>query len=146
MWIKADFLDNNGDPATGLSPLPTIRIRDLADNSLAVTDDNMVEVGDGTYKYWFATYSNAKDYSIRCDAGSALTNRYAFASSFQDLEEDITFLKNVEGGDWILQAPNDLIFYEEGEVGNPAKIVAQWKTFNEAGLPAIENITKCVRN
>ena len=45
------FFTSSGSPATGLSP--TIRIRDLFDDSLVVTDAVMSESGDGNYKYDF---------------------------------------------------------------------------------------------
>ena len=47
MYVTAYFTDG-GTPATGLTP--TIRIRDLSDNSLVITDASMTEVGDGHYK------------------------------------------------------------------------------------------------
>jgi hypothetical protein len=80
MWIVT-FFSNNGTPATGLSP--TIRIRDLSDDSLAVTDGSMLESGDGSYKYDFTAYDRDEDYSIRCDGGAGLSDsdRYTFAGN-----------------------------------------------------------------
>ena len=80
--ITVSFLDDNGTPATALSA--TIRIRDLSDNSLVITDAAMSEVGDGVYKYSFATYDASKNYAIRCDAGSSISNRYAYATNGAD--------------------------------------------------------------
>ena len=59
MYITA-FFTSSGVPITGLSP--TIRIRDVSDNSLLVTDAAMSEIGDGNYKYNFITYDLHKDY------------------------------------------------------------------------------------
>lgn len=83
VWIAAFFTEDNA-PATGLSPLPTIRIRDLADDSLEVTDADMAEVGDGVYKYDFSTFASAKDYGIRCDAGSTFVapERFKFGALY----------------------------------------------------------------
>lgn len=81
------FFTNNGVPATGLSP--TIRIRDVFDNSLLVTDANMSEVGDGNYKYDFTSYDLHKDYSIRCDGGIILPNseRYTYGGNENYIED-----------------------------------------------------------
>lgn len=63
--------------ATGLTP--TVRIRDLSDNSLAVTDAAMAEVGDGGYKYDFAAAVPSKQYQMRVDWGAALgLDRYGY--------------------------------------------------------------------
>lgn len=63
---------------TGLEP--TIRIRDLSDNSLVVEDEVMSEVGDGFYKYVFSGYTDNVEYAIRADGGSALgPARYQYA-------------------------------------------------------------------
>jgi len=96
MWIIVYFTDS-GVPKTGLSP--TIRIRDLSDDTLVVTDAAMTEVGDGCYKYDFAAYDSTKDYSIRCDGTATLSNidRYAFAGSEWNGIDDIKgtgFAKN----------------------------------------------------
>jgi len=79
MWILAYFSDE-GDPALGL--LPTVRIRDISDGSLIVTDDPMVEKGDGFYGYDFVVYNDTKDYAIRCDSVTLSgTDRYTYAGS-----------------------------------------------------------------
>ena len=72
---------STGTPATGLSP--TIRIRDVSDNSLVITDAAMVEVGDGFYKYDFTTFSSGTNYAIRCDGGAMLPtfDRYVFVAN-----------------------------------------------------------------
>ena len=77
-------ITQSGTPQTGLDPVPTLRIRDLSDNSLAVTDAAMTEVGDGWYKYDFTTYSAEKDYAIRVDAGAAFADidRYYYSTDF----------------------------------------------------------------
>ena len=90
MYITAFFTDN-GVPKTSLTP--TIRIRDLSDNSLVVTDASMSEVGDGYYKYNFSSYDDTKDYAIRCDGGESLDNaeRYTYGTNITGgLAEDAT--------------------------------------------------------
>lgn len=75
------FFTDSGTPQTGLSPI--IRIRDLSDNSLVVTDASMTEVGDGYYSYDFTDYDEDEGYSIRCDGGAGLgdTDRYTYAGN-----------------------------------------------------------------
>lgn len=75
------FFTNSGAPATGLTP--TIRIRDLSDNSLVVTNDSMDEVGDGYYSYDFESYDINKEYSIRADGGGSLSasDRYTYGAN-----------------------------------------------------------------
>ena len=91
MRILAFFTDN-GLPKTGLSP--TIRIRDLSDDSLVITDAAMTEVGDGHYQYNFTTYDATVDYAIRCDGGNSLSNsdRYTYAGNenyYEDIQEAV---------------------------------------------------------
>jgi len=77
MYITA-FFTKNAIPETGLTP--TIRIRKASDNSLVVTDAAMTEIGDGIYKYWFATYDGETEYVMRCDGGATLpdSERYTY--------------------------------------------------------------------
>ena len=87
------FFTLSGTPATGL--VPTIRIRDLSDNSLVVTDAAMTEVGDGHYQYDFTTYDKDTDYAVRCDGGMSLTGveRYTYAGNenyIDDIADTIT--------------------------------------------------------
>lgn len=86
------FFTNQGIPATGLSPI--IRIRDVSDGSLLVTDAAMTEVGDGHYKYDFTTYNAKREYAIRCDGGVVLpsSERFTFAGNenyFEDVSDAV---------------------------------------------------------
>lgn len=79
MWVLAAFSED-GEPALGLSP--TVRIRDVLNGSLIITDDPMVEKGDGFYGYDFTAYDVTKDYAIRCDSVTLSgTDRYTYSSS-----------------------------------------------------------------
>ena len=75
--ILSAYFSNAGVPALGLSA--TIRVRDLSNNSLVVTDAAMTEVGDGFYSYNFVGYVPAKEYVIRADGGATLSgaDRYS---------------------------------------------------------------------
>jgi len=111
MIILASFV-NSGAPATGL--LPTIRIRELATNTLVVTDAAMTEVGDGMYSYDFTTYDNDVDYGIRCDGTATLANsdRYVFGSNdvgIASTNTDTTV--KVLTGKWEIVG-NQLIMYD----------------------------------
>lgn len=84
------FFTHNGIPKTGL--VPTVRIRDVSNDILVVTDSTSSEIGDGWYKYDFTDYDRSKEYAIRFDGGPTLTNqeRYTYGTndSFMD---DITY-------------------------------------------------------
>lgn len=89
------YFSNNGSPATGLSP--TVRIRDVSDGSLVVTDAAMTEVGDGFYKYLFSSYNITKAYVIRADGTATLANtdRYVVMSNENvDLEKGMKISEN----------------------------------------------------
>lgn len=79
MWVMA-FFTEKGEPALGISPV--IRIRDVEDGTLVVSDAFMTEKGDGFYGYYFDSYVDDKDYVIRCDAVTISgTERYTYAGS-----------------------------------------------------------------
>ena len=80
-WVLAFFTDSNG-PVTGLSP--TVRIRDLSDGSLVVTDAALVEKGDGHYAYDFTLYDYEKSYAVRVDGGVSLANAFRYKHSGND--------------------------------------------------------------
>ena len=86
------FFTNNNVPETGLNP--TVRVRDLSDDSLVITDETMIESGDGHYQYDFTTYDATKDYAIRCDGGGTLpaADRYKYSGNenyFDDMQEAV---------------------------------------------------------
>lgn len=88
------FFTNSGTPQTGLSA--TIRIWDLATNTLVVTDAAMTEVSGGFYSYDFTTYDEEKEYAIRCDGSASITSdgeRYTYAGN-ESYQEDILDASN----------------------------------------------------
>ena len=87
------FFTNSGVPATGLSP--TVRIRDISDNSLLVTDAAASEIGDGWYKYNFTTYDSREEYAIRFDGGATLENTDRYTSGTND-----SFIDDIVNGVW----------------------------------------------
>lgn len=139
-WITTSFVNNSEAPLTGLTPI--IRIRDLSDNSLVVTDASMSEVGDGIYKYNFESYDASKDYAIRCDANVVIVGRYRFSTTSQDIEEDVTdvkdllldvqsdidVIKEIETGRWKI-LNNQMIFYKSDNVTE----IARFNLFNSSG-------------
>jgi len=80
MYIVSFFTDD-GTPKTGLTP--TIKIRDVSDNSLLINGDSMIETGDGFYKYNYVAYDSEKDYAILSDGGISLSDidRYKIAGN-----------------------------------------------------------------
>jgi hypothetical protein len=94
----AAFFTSNGIPSIGLTP--TIRIRDLSNDSLLVNDASMSESGDGWYKYEFNFYDKDKEYAIRCDGGVTLndSDRYTYAGNENYIDDiDETVSQNVSG-------------------------------------------------
>lgn len=84
------FFTNSGTPQTGLSA--TIRIWDLSNNTLIITDAAMTEVAGGFYSYNFTTYDELKSYAIRCDGSASITaagERYTYAGN-ESYEEDLS--------------------------------------------------------
>jgi len=83
------FFTDTGVPKTGLTP--TVRIRDISDNTLIITDSTSSEVGDGWYKYDFVAYDSTKEYAIRFDGGPTLSDTDRYTSGTNDsFAEDIT--------------------------------------------------------
>ena len=71
-----DALRSPKGPATGMSPLPTIRIRRISDNTLVVTDANMTELGDGWYNFDFTSlFDESEEYVIRAEASALVIAR-----------------------------------------------------------------------
>lgn len=106
--ITAPFT-NSGSPALGLSP--TIRIRDVSDGSLVITDEAMTEVGDGNYSYTFTSYDPNENYAIRCDGGGSLPNaeRYTFGGNENYIDDIATTVSGIEDDvDTILVTVSDI--------------------------------------
>lgn len=73
--IVNTFFTNTGAPATGLSATIRIWEVDAGSHTIVVTDDPMVEIGDGFYKYDFnvgAGFDATKEYVVRSDGSNAL--------------------------------------------------------------------------
>jgi len=69
-----------GTPSTGLSP--TIRIRDISDNSLVVTDAAMAEVGDGFYREQ-GLFQVSLFYPLQTGTLTAATRAQAIRTAFK---------------------------------------------------------------
>lgn len=99
--IINSFFTDSGAPKTGLSP--TIRIWEVSAgaHSIIITDDNMIEVGDGFYKYSFTTYDATKTYVIRSDGGVGLADgeRYEYAAT-EELNVADASVNNIAAGVW----------------------------------------------
>lgn len=137
--IVAPLSFNNGIPAIGL-PSASIRIRDANSGELIVSDEPMVEVGDGFYRYDFNQYTSSINYTIRVDGGVELgSNRFSFAVnehySYEVWEEPISchtgsvflsgsttplsssgqvlsFIRDIEAGRWKIDTTaNTMTFY-----------------------------------
>ncbi len=117
MWVTATFSENNV-PQTGLTP--TIKIYRLSDEAVVVNGASMSELGDGIYYYDFSAYDVDEDYSVICDGGGGLTNRYSYSNaSFEDLTTPIAALNTLATqsnkmltGRWKIVS-NQMIFYDD---------------------------------
>lgn len=78
--VVVSAFTSSGVPVTGLSP--TIRIRRTDTQALVVTDDPMVEAGDGAYTYDFTGAVAGVEYAVRADGGTTLddADRYTFGA------------------------------------------------------------------
>ena len=105
--LIAAFFSNKGIPAAGLTP--TIRIREMISGNLVVTDEEMIESGDGFYVYDFTTYDEDEDYVIRAD-GVTLTgyDRYVYSTN---QTAGVGKILQIEKGKWAIKG-NQMIFYE----------------------------------
>ena len=78
MYITS-FITDRDVPALGLTP--TIRVRQVSDGQLVVTDMPMTEVGDGWYRYDFIGYDSKVNYVIRVDGGPTLADADRYMGS-----------------------------------------------------------------
>ena len=131
--INAFFTDK-GDPKTGLSP--TIRIRDLADNSLVVTDEALTEVGDGFYKFLFTSYDETKNYVFRADRTSTLVgaDRYVFGSNENN---EVTQVRKIQTNKWEIVNTQWIEFDDDGTTA-----LRTYDLFDESGNPSKNAVFK----
>ena len=122
MIILTSFTDS-GSPKTGLTPI--IRIRNASNGALIITDEEMVEIGDGSYTYNFISYDKDISYSIRCDGRGtlSLSDRYTFAgneSFVEDIEKIVLDSEtNIRGGSDTLDTLSDQVDTVQADLDNP---------------------------
>ena len=93
--LVISFFTDNGTPATGLSPLPTIDIWEVTPtgaDTQVVTAASMTEVAGGFYKFNFTGYDEKKAFAVRSNGGtdiSSIFDRFQ-ATTNDSFEEDIT--------------------------------------------------------
>jgi len=133
--ILIAFFSDQGIPKTGLSP--SIDVWE-DDGTQVVTAQAMTEIAGGFYKYDFAAYDETVNYCISADGGDVLqdNDRYMLTTNdLRDIEERLTFLKDIEGGRWKIEG-NQMIFYKSDNVTE----VARFNLFNEGGVAAMKNL------
>ena len=131
------FFTDQGTPTTGLSA--TIDVWEH-DGTHSVNAQSMTEIAGGWYFYDFTTYDESKDYAIRADGGAGLaaTDRYVAASNeIGQVTEDLTLLKNIEGGKWQIIS-NQLIIYEDDNTTE----VMRFNLFDKDGNASMEDVFK----
>lgn len=117
------FFTQSGIPKTGL--IPTIRIRNLTTGNLVITDESMVEKGDGFYSYDFTTYNENEDYCIRADGTNTLNNSERYVYSTNETAGIGNILK-IEKGNWEIK-DNQMIFYDTDGITELYKFNLQTK-------------------
>lgn len=65
------FFSNASGGITGLTP--TIKIRDVSDNTVVVDTEDMEEAGEGAYKYYFPERDVTREYVGYVDGGAGVT-------------------------------------------------------------------------
>ena len=133
--ILIAFFSDQGIPKTGLTP--TIDVwKD--DATHIINAQVMTEIAGGFYKYNYVAYDETVNYCIRADGGAGLqdNDRYMLTTNdLGDIEERLTFLKDIEGGRWKIEG-NQMIFYKSDNVTE----VARFNLFNEGGVAAMKNL------
>lgn len=145
MYIKSYFSDK-GVPKTGLTP--SLWVWEL-NGTPVISGSNMTEIAGGYYYYDFTGYDDEEDYSIRADGGASLSNvdRYCvntneteYHEQLDDIETDIAFTKDIEGGKWQL-INNQMVFWAADNVTE----VARFNLYDVNGAPSVRNVFKRVR-
>ena len=162
-YLVSKFYYDNGFPASGLLPVPSIDIWDITAGDHPIVAYPMVEVGGGWYKYKY-TERDGNDYVSTVDAGniSGLSNRYCdgvslsnYSGSLQQIQNTsdliqtevaalipvIDFIEKMDAGSWELKDPNLLIFYEDDNVTT----IATYLCYDAYGNPTIDDIKKVTR-
>ena len=103
--ITANFRDDAGVPATGLSPVLTVWSITGSPNVLEIggsPDTIMEEVGNGFYKFNFSAYNPRIDYLFLADGGATLaTTRFVDSSSeIPDPEDNADGIWRAESTDY----------------------------------------------
>lgn len=128
--LISSYFTRLGNPAVGLSPLPTIRIWEVSitGQTLTVIDQPMIEVGDGFYKYEFGAFDSSKSYVCRTDGGYSLSPNERFSiSSFgnEPIPGAAPSVQDIVTGIWDAPASNHVNTGTFGEKVNQTHAVAQ---------------------
>jgi len=73
---------NQSVPLVAPGVLPTIRIRRSDTGALVVTDDPMIEIGDGLYRYNITGLDPQLDYSVRADGDPTAAGQVTLAERY----------------------------------------------------------------
>lgn len=135
--IISSYFSRMGNPAVGLYPLPTIRIWeiDVLTQTLVVTNQPMLEVGDGFYKYEFGTFDPAKGYVCRVDGGYVLSPNERFnVASFGSNARANVDVADIVNGVWGATASDYTTAGSMGNLMNQTHAVAQSTALEVHGI------------
>lgn len=114
------FFTQSGIPATGLSPTPTVTIKNVTDNIVTITSAVTTDIGNGFYSYNFTTYDSRKLYTVVFDGGVTFidTERYQYTT--------------IAPTDHVVRG--DIIAPETSRIGQPVIVDYQSSNFNPASV------------
>ena len=93
------FFTNNGFPGTGLTA--TIKIREVDSGTIIADWEEMIEIGDGWYKYDFP-YNYTKEYVATIDGSDVLSDseRFLYAAKDNSLHDAASVVWNAQVDDY----------------------------------------------
>jgi len=139
------FFSTNGVPQTGLTPTIDIFLLDPlfpAINTLVVNDGASVEIGEGWYRYDFATYDPYSNYVFIFDGGATLSDCDRYKVGGND-----SFVEDISSGVWDEPAASHLTIGTTGFVLSAIKSDTTTIIISVAAATAlIQTLLKYERN
>ena len=108
------FFTDSGIPRINLSP--KIDIWKIIGDTQVVINQDMTEIGGGSYYYDFTTYDNNEDYTIRADGGSILADyeRYMYGAN-DSMSSKINEVWSYVGGDRLITNNREYFYDVNGD-------------------------------
>jgi len=130
------YFFRNSIPATALVPLPIVNIRRIDTGVLVVAGENMVEVGDGCYKYDFTDahvppFNPSINYAVLCDGiDDTLDERYNYGGGTTLVAGVDEILDLLENKLVVNNATSELWLYDDAGLN----VVKKWPLRDKSHL------------